>query len=580
MNSIWDASFIVVDVETTGSNAEKNRVFDIACIRVENGEIVSEYSSLINPHQFIPPFIANMTGVSNEKVYSAPESSVVFKEVYKFLFDKPAIFVAHNAQFDLAFVRETFKRMGINMEIPVLCTLKLAKRLMPKALKKNVGSLADYFGHNIRKRHRAYDDTLATVVILNEFLEIAEEEYNVSTIEELLAFQNKPIKHLKATPPEIRRVQDILSTLPDSPGVYYFYGKDNKILYIGKSKSLKSRVSSYFTFGEHSSKKIADLVKKVYDIKWTTVPTELEALLLESSEIKKHKPFFNSVQKKYRRYPFIKICDDEFPYPVLSRGKEDDGGILFGPFRSASFVNEILLDIEKRFKLRNCRKKLNPNEDNKPCFYYHLEKCLAPCANHSSKEEYLAEVEKVKYYLSGYSDGIIKQLQLKMEEHSENLEFEKANILKSQIFELKKTFMANHTVGSSLTENDMIMILPEYSESNTADLYFIRAGKFELSKTVGYKQNLGELQSNIHSVYFNGLSKSSKLELEEIDEIKIVSSWIYKNMKFAKQVYIENKSEEAIFDEIETIFKGITQKEQQGSEEIVFDDITVDFFFD
>lgn len=579
MNSIWDASFIVIDVETTGSHAEKNRIFDIACIRVENGEIVSEYQSLINPHQFIPPFIANMTGVSNEKVYSAPESHKVFSEVYKYLTEKPAIFVAHNANFDYGFVRETLKRMNLSIDdIPVLCTLKLARRILPKNLKKNVGSLADHFGHKISKRHRAYDDTLATVVILCELLEMAEEEYEVYTLDDLMAFQNKPIKNFKAATPEFSRIESKLPQIPRSPGVYYFYGRDNQVIYVGKSKSLKDRVSSYFNYGELSSKKIAELVKKVYDVTWETVPTELEALLLESAEIKRIKPFYNSAQKKYRRYPFIKISSDDYAFPVLSRGKEDEGGAMFGPFRSASFVNEILLDIEKKFKLRKCEKTINPSPDNKPCFYHHIDKCLAPCADLSSKEDYEKEIEKVKYYLSSVSEGIIAQLEKKMYELSDNLEFEKAQILKNRIYELKRTFMAYQTVGASIHDNNMIMILPSDGAKNTADLYFIKSGKFALSQTVGYKASIKQVLQNVHSIYFNGSINSGQLSLEDIDEIKIVTSWVFRHLKQSIQIHIEDHSESEIAAQLQSSFEKLSRDSSPQTSEYNFDDITPETF--
>ncbi len=581
MNSIWDASFIVIDVETTGSHAEKNRIFEIACIRVENGEIVSEFSSLANPHQFIPPYIANMTGVSNEKVYAAPESHKVFSTVYELLTEKPCIFVAHNANFDFGFVRETMKRMNLSIDdVPVLCTLKLAKRLLPKNLKKNVGSLAEHFGHKMKKRHRAYDDTLATVTILNELLEIAEEEYDVFTIEDLLAFQNKPIKNFVSNSPAKDRINDKLLQLPRSPGVYYFYGKDNKILYVGKSKSLKERVSSYFSLGELSSKKISDLVKNIYDVSWQVVDTELESLLLESSEIKKHKPFFNSVQKKYRRYPFIKINEDDYACPALSRGKEDDTGVMFGPFRSASFVNEILLNIEKKFKLRKCTKKIVPDAGNRPCFYYQIDRCLAPCAALCTDDEYQAEVGRVKVYLSSLSDGIITQLETKMQEFSDNLEFEKAIMLKRQIYELKRTFLAFQNVGASISDNNMILVQLAKDSSRTADVYFIRSGKLSAFRSIGFKQSKNELINLARSTYFNGYIPPSKLSLEDIDEIRIVTSWIFRNLKQSTPVYVENKELSGIEKEINLVFDGFNKKEESPKDVYYFDDITPDTFSD
>ncbi len=576
MNSIWDASFFVVDVETTGSSAEKNRIFDIACLRLENGEIVSEYSSLINPHQFIPPYISKMTGVTNAAVYSAKEPNIAFNEVYERLTEKPTVFVAHNAPFDHSFLRETFKRFGLSIEdIPVLCTLKLARRLLPKNLKKNVGSLAEHFGHNISRRHRAYDDTLATAVILNELLEIAENEYDISTIDELLAFQNKPIKNFKAAPPAYNRIIEDLKQLPRSPGVYYFYAKDNSILYIGKAKSLKDRVSSYFTLGELSSKKIADLVKKVYYLKWQELPTELEALLLESSEIKRCKPPFNSALKKTRRYPFIKFPDDEFAYPILSRGNDDADGSMFGPFRSSNFVEQILLNIEKQFKLRKCTRKLKPDENNPPCFYYEIGRCLAPCALLSDKEEYQKEIQRVKIYLSGVSDGIINQLENKMHEYSENLEFEKAQMLKNQIYELKKTFLTYKSVGSSVVDNNLIVVFPDSSTEKTVVLYFIKNGKFVLSKTIGTKAPKKHIKELINEIYAYKNGSTSKLSPEDIDEIRIVLSWLFRNQKHTKQLYVDSNETDVAYEQLVNFINDLYDSSEEDSkkDDPYFDDL-------
>jgi len=576
MISIWDASFLVVDVETTGTNAEENRIFDIACIRIENGEIVSEYSALINPHQFIPPYISKMTGVSNAAVYAANEPNLVFNEVYRRLNERKTILVAHNAPFDYAFLRESFNRFNLSIEdIPVLCTLKLARRLLPKYLKKNVGSLAEHFGHFISRRHRAYDDTLATAVILNELLELAETDYDISSIEELLAFQNKPIKNFKASPPAYDRIIGQLKQLPRSPGVYYFYAKDNSILYIGKAKSLKDRVSSYFSSGELASKKIADMIKSIFHLKWQVLPTELDALILESAEIKRCKPPFNSAQKKTRRYPFILFPNEEFASPILSRGDVNDDGDLVGPFRSSIFVEQILLNIDKQFKLRKCTKVLKPHKDNKYCFYYEIDRCLAPCAILSSLDDYNKEIERVKYYLSGVADGIINQLENKMKDFADNLDFEKAQMIKSQIAELKKTFLAYNTIGNSINNNNLIVVLPDASNEKTVVIYFIKNGKFVISKTIGTKAPLNDIKDIINKIYFANNDSINSLTAEDIDEIRIVLSWLYRNQKIAKQISIDDKEPYVIFEQLNNILKGFypTKIEINVPNDPYFDDL-------
>ncbi len=265
---IENISFVVIDVETTGSDPRLNRIFDIACIRVENEKIIDDYYSLVNPHQFIPPFISKLTGVSNKQVYSAPEPREVFSKVHNFLYAKPSIFVAHNASFDFSFIKNSFNRINLEIDLPVLCTLKLARKLLPKDLKKNVGFLANYFFHDIENRHRAYDDCLATVTILNELIKIAKTDFDISTIQDLLAFQNKPVRATKVKSQNTDAILKKIEHIPNEAGFFNILDKEGNVLFSSETNFLQSRLFSFFGYDEQYSKKIARIIKNSYDISW------------------------------------------------------------------------------------------------------------------------------------------------------------------------------------------------------------------------------------------------------------------------------------------------------------------------
>lgn len=559
MNSIWDTTFIVVDVETTGSDPVRNRLTDIACVIVQNGEIVSSFSSLINPHQFIPPFIQKMTGINNEMAFAAPEAEQVLTEALESFKHKNCVFVAHNAKFDWSFLEESLKRENLPLiNIPVLCTLKLARRVLPKNLKKNVGSLAEYFGIKIKNRHRALGDAMATAEILTELCEKTESEHNIATIEELLTFQNKIIKSFRPVPAGAKRVEEQLAELPDSPGVYYFIDKNDKILYIGKAKSLRERVKSYFSMGEITSKKVIELVKKVYDLKWTNTTSELSALLLESKEIKKHKPQYNVLQKRYRRYPFIKIpADSRFPRPSITYMPEDDCAEYFGPFKNTSSAFQILDDLEKKFKLIKCSKIIVPNKANRPCLYHQIDMCMAPCAVLCSEKEYAEEIERVRFYLSGFTDGIISKLEQKMILLSDNMDFENAALIRNQISDLKKTLGRNQEMPPSLNNNNLILLIKESYNSKTIDLFFIKSGMLIEEKTIGKKAPLKETMNCIHNHYFNGSAIINPNTVEEIDEVRIVNSWLNKQRGTGHFIYIDGKKENQILSSFESEFNNL-----------------------
>lgn len=563
--SIWEVPYIVVDVETTGPKAEANRIIDIACIINYGGQSVSEFDSLVNPHQFIPPYIVNMTHISNEMVFTAPEAYTVFEQIQK-LFEYPdAVFVAHNAQFDWSFVSNTFKREGIEIpDLEKLCTLKLSRRVLNKDLKKNVGSLAEYFGIRIKNRHRAYGDAFATSKILTELLEIAEREYNIKTVDELVTFHNKPVKSYNAPASTYKRLSEKLDKLPDVPGVYYYKAKDQSILYVGKAKSLKDRVKSYFSQGNISNKKVTEMLKKAYFLDWDITKTELSALLLESKRIKELTPPYNVMDRKYKDYPFIKITNSDFPKLELDYTVSDKNADYYGPFRSRYTVEDIIQSVEKQFKLRKCDGELKNSKKSRECFYYHIKKCSAPCMGLISKEDYMEEVKRVKYFLSSYSDGVLKTLENKMTALADNLEFEKAAQVKSKLFELKKVFSRKKLVPADVNHNHFIAFVPSANGNDKfADVIFVRSGKLVFEDTVGSKYDFDYLLEKIDDFYFTDNETSLDYSQQDVDEVKIISSWIFKYQPVSRFIYIDSDRQNTIDDlnkikaEFDDYFNGI-----------------------
>ena len=276
--SIWDVNFVVVDVETTGHSADCNRITEIACITTRGGEIIGEFSSLVNPHQFIPPFIAQMTGITNAMVFSAPEPQDVLARVFDIFSEPNTVFVAHNSTFDYGFVNQSLLRCGFQtLAAPQFCTLKLARRLLPPSVKKNAGSVAEFFDIEIENRHRAHGDAMATAQFFIEMLDIVQNDYEVKTLGELLHFQNKRLKNFIPTQAFMRRIEPYLETLPDEPGVYSMLDADGNILYVGKAKSLRERVRSYFQPGAQHSSKIERMTRLAHEIRWECAATELAA---------------------------------------------------------------------------------------------------------------------------------------------------------------------------------------------------------------------------------------------------------------------------------------------------------------
>lgn len=566
MSSVWDINFIVVDVETTGSQPAKDRMTEVACVHLLGGEIIDEFSSLLNPHQTIPAYIEKMTGISNALAFTAPEADEVMPKVMEFFSKENCVFVAHNSQFDYSFVEQTFLRCGIeSFDFPKLCTLKLSRRLLNSKLKKNVGSLAHYFGIPIQYRHRALGDAKATAQILAELLEIAEDEHNIQTIDELLKFQNKPIKHFKPPTAVIKRLEKILDELPDHPGVYYFKNRYKDIIYVGKAKSIRERVRTYFQSESLTSTKINEMVNRIYYINWQPTDSELSALLLESSEIKRHKPRYNVVSKMYRNYKFIKLTtEDKFPVITKCNSIDDDLSEYYGPFRSNVLIDNTIETIERQFKLRKCGKPINTQKLKKPCIYYQMGMCLAPCSNSDSEKQYNDELCLVREFLSTNNQSIITNLEIKMRDLAENLEFEEAAFIKNQIYELKKILNRNQNVPTSINQNNVILVQADNEREKTVDITFIKEGRLANQVTLGRKADLDELLKSLHDIYYNGTKTDShKFSLVEIDEIKIVSSWLYRQRDNANFIYVQLQPEEEIAKQLEYSIRNVIYHDEK-----------------
>lgn len=560
MNSIWDIPFVVIDVETTGSDAIRNRVIDIACVTVQGGKIVSEYSSLVNPHQFIPYYISQMTNITNEMVYIAPEPRLVFVKVASILSQDNAVFVAHNASFDWSFVMHSIARANLDpIFIPRLCTLKLARRIYPNLKKKNVGSLCEFLEIPIFNRHRALGDAEATAQILIKLLEKAESEFGIESKEDLLRFQNMQLKHFKPPSKTFKIVEPILKQLPTESGVYFFFDDKNNILYIGKAKSLKERVNSYFHNSNIFSQKTSEMLKRVRNIKWECTGTELSALILESRLIKKYKPPYNSMSKTYREFPFIKLTvNEDFPRIESTWTIEPDNAEYYGPFNSPFFVDNIIETIERQYLIRKCDSSIDSNKKQKPCFYYHIQKCLSPCSQNVTKVDYLKEIDKIRYFLSGFSDGIIKQLERKMLSLSEQQDFEKAAKLRNQINELKRILQKNHNVPSSIEKSNYIIIVPASNQEKLVEIFFIKLGKLVYQEIIGRKAPLDNFFIKIHDFFFNGVDETINYSLEDIDEIKIISHWLYKKQNEVICIYPDYKTEKEIKTELKEALMNIS----------------------
>lgn len=535
-------NFIVIDFETTGLSANSNRITEVGLVHVSGGKIIDEYSSLVNPGQFIPSYITDLTGITNEMVYDKPPFEDVLPKIKEYLTGNTdyTILAGHNVAFDYKFLKVSAERVtGEKLELPTLCTCRLARRLNKSLLSKSLYSLSRHFKIKVKRRHRALDDAKATAEILLHFLKTLDEEYGVDCAEDLLSFQHKKIYEKDKIPANIKRIKDDLKKIPAEPGVYKMLTRKNDILYIGKAKNLHDRVNSYFYHNTSHTGKVRKLIRQVYKVDYELTGSELSALILESSLIKHHKPQFNSAIKRHKRFPFIKI-DTKNKFPKIEKTFEIklDNAKYYGPFRSNYTVDSLLDRIDKTFFLRKCKEKyLQVSKNHSVCMYHDIKQCKAPCNLSQPHADYLKEVKKVINFLeSEASPGALRSLEKKMQDLSNDLQFEEASVVRDRLEDLRKVLLNLELTNAEIKLKNYIVKCTNGSK-NSYELFFIAGGK--LVKNIklpdeNYEYEQDYFKEMIENIYFRGnlfsnviYNHTGKFTREELDKMKIISNWIF-----------------------------------------------------
>ncbi|MBX7045479.1 MAG: GIY-YIG nuclease family protein [Ignavibacteria bacterium] len=544
---IYDTTFIVCDVETTGMSSDFNRITEIGLIKIYNGEIIDKFTSLVNPQQHIPSQITYLTGITNEDVMDKPTFGELSPQIHDFIFDKSHtsngadsmfLFTGHNVAFDYNFIKKSFLRAGheFDFNLKTICTCKLARRLLKKLKSKSLYRVAEYFEIRAENFHRAFDDTLVTSKILLKFLDILNEEYELETTEEVLKFQNTKIYTAVNKSPILKRIKANIKDFPKLPGVYFMKSSSGEIIYIGKAKSLRERLSTYLNFSAELPPKIRNLIQAVHSIEYEVTDSELSALILESKMIKKHKPRFNTAIKRYKFHPYLKIdVQNQFPKIEKVYEIENDGANYYGPFSSGRTVNRILKQVNDIYKLRKCEYKyLRPTIKHSTCMYYDIGKCNAPCNLTQSKKEYKDEVMRTHEFITGDgNESIQKFYERQMIRFSEEEDYERAAFLRDRLKDIQRV-MSYQKVITSAINNKKIIIKQKYGDKE--EIFFIHNGKLMKTYTITMDEVmdenmiLDEIFETTEYLFFS-LSKfiKHKFTAEDLDEIKVISNWLAVN---------------------------------------------------
>lgn len=336
-----------------------------------------------------------------------------------------------------------------------------------------------------------------------------------------------------------------LTTLPDNPGVYIMKDSDDNIIYIGKAKSLKNRVRQYFQSSRNHSQKVRSMVEHIRDFEYILTDSELEALILECNLIKKHRPKYNVLLKDDKHYPYIKVTtNEEYPRVLMVRRIERDGARYFGPYTNSRAVNETLELIRKLFPIRSCSRSLDGNNtNNRPCLYYHIGECLAPCQGDVDKEEYGELIEQICKFLDGKHQVLIDELKIEMERASNNLEFERAAIIRDRIMAVEKILENQKIIWTDDMEDRDVIALATSAPNIIAQIFFIRSGKLIGSEQFVLEDSYGNhledaIESFIKQFYADDTYIPKELFIDrEIPDVDILEDWL--SRRRGNRVYIK-----------------------------------------
>ncbi len=374
--------YAILDIETTGGKYNEEGITEIAIYKFDGHNIVDQFSSLVNPEKPIQPFVANLTGINNEMLQHAPKFYEVAKRIIEIT--DGCIMVAHNALFDNRILTTEFDRLGYNFEKETLCTVELAKKLMPDMPSYSLGKLVRSLGIPLSDRHRAQGDAKATVALFKMLLA---KDTSKEIITETL--RKDPKRQLEP------KLFDIIENTPSENGVYYMHNEGGNVIYIGKSKNIKKRLIQHFTNDNRKSKKIQLEVKSVT---FEKTGNELISLLKESEEIKQTKPIFNRSLRQTLFTHQLTSFVDENDYINLKIEKADGRKKAITTFSNYQQAKSSLFKITEENQL--CQKLTGLQNGGKSCFNYTIKECYGACINKESSEEYN---NRVNAFLEKYS---------------------------------------------------------------------------------------------------------------------------------------------------------------------------------
>jgi DNA polymerase-3 subunit epsilon len=441
---LWDVTFCVLDLETTGGNRNEDAITEIGAVKVRGGECLGTFQTLVNPGRAIPPQVTVLTGLSDAIVAPAPRLDAVLPSLVEFIGD--AVIVGHNVSFDLAFLRRAYEACGYAPANPtVIDTAALARRLVRDDVPDcRLATLASRFRFDHRPTHRALDDALATVELLHLLIERAA-GLGVLGLDDLATLP-RMARHPQAV--KLR----LTSSLPRAPGVYLFCGHRDEVLYVGKATNLRQRVRSYF--GREDRRKIGPLLRETQTLRHHRLPDPLSAEVVEARLIARLLPRYNRAGTRADRYCYVRLdVDSEWPRLAVVKDPATTG-LHLGPLPSRIMAGLVVDALQAALPLRRCSTRLGrryaPPPGATPCASAQLGVAACPCAGAAERPAYDAAVAVAVAAMTGTGDGVERRLAERMETLAVAQRYEEAALTRDRLSALRGAVERTRQMGGLL----------------------------------------------------------------------------------------------------------------------------------
>jgi DNA polymerase-3 subunit epsilon len=510
-------TFCVVDLETTGG-AETDMITEFGAVKVCGGEVLGEFQTLVNPRTHIPPLIAVLTGITNQMVAAAPPLTQVLPSFLEF--SQGTVLVAHNAPFDVGFLRRACASLDYpHPRWPVLDTAALARQILLKDEVPNckLSTLARHFKTAVTPNHRALTDAQATVDVLHALIERVG-NLGVHTIEDLQEFSRR-------VSPQRRAKRTWAADLPDQPGIYLFVAEhDNSrhVLYVGKSKNIRTRVRTYFTAAEKRPR-MDEMVRLATGVETVPCVTQLQADVTELRLIASHSPRYNRRSKFPERVQWIKITQEAYPRLSMVRTVKDDDATYFGPFHRRQAAEDVVLAIYDGFPIRQCTPRLSPRASSSACALAGMGRCSSPCDGTVTQAAYAEIVEQVRQALARDVRPAVSGVQERLARLVEQQRYEEAATIRRRLETLARTGARFHRVRSLASCPE---IVAAHKEGVNWDIHVIRYGRLAAAGVATPHEVPQAVARAVQATAETVLPPPGSLPAAGIEEAEQIAGWL------------------------------------------------------